>query len=92
MTWGCGLLYDMGYSDFAGSGIVHLTGGIGALVGAAITGPRLGRFEPEGMDPNGPFAPHNVQAGHPAEQPPALLSLLFAGKPLPLTSSPCVRQ
>merc|ERR1719498_602283 len=60
MTWGCGFLYDMGYSDFAGSGIVHLTGGIGALVGAAVTGPRLGRFEAEGADPNGTYAPHNV--------------------------------
>merc|ERR1719421_9342 len=60
MTWGCGFLYDMGYSDFAGSGIVHLTGGIGALVGAIVTGPRLGRFDAEGMDPNGTYAPHNV--------------------------------
>merc|ERR1719353_1214837 len=60
MTWGCGLLYDLGYSDFAGSGIVHLTGGIGALVGAAVVGPRVGRFEGEGADPNGTYAPHNV--------------------------------
>ena len=60
MTWGYGLLYDQGYSDFAGSGIVHLTGGIGALVGAIVTGPRVGRFEAEGMDPNGTYAPHNV--------------------------------
>jgi Amt family ammonium transporter len=60
MTWGCGFLYDMGYSDFAGSGIVHLTGGIGALVGAIVVGPRVGRFEGEGADPNGTYAPHNV--------------------------------
>merc|ERR1719460_1870293 len=60
MTWGGGFLYDMGYTDFAGSGIVHLTGGIGALAGAAVTKPRLGRFDAEGSDPNGPYAPHNV--------------------------------
>jgi len=60
MTWGGGFLYDMGYSDFAGSGIVHLTGGIGALAGAFVTKPRLGRFDEVGSDPNGPYAPHNV--------------------------------
>merc|ERR1719498_1818842 len=60
MTWGYGLLYDQGYYDFAGSGIVHLTGGVGALVGAIVTGPRLGRFEGDGLDANGPYAPHNV--------------------------------
>jgi Amt family ammonium transporter len=60
MTWGYGLLYDFGYYDFAGSGIVHLTGGVGALVGAIVTGPRLGRFEGEGADANGTYAPHNI--------------------------------
>jgi len=60
MTWGGGFLYDLNYSDFAGSGIVHLTGGIGALVGAAVVGPRVGRFDAEGSDPNGTYAPHNV--------------------------------
>mmetsp|Transcript_39172 Transcript_39172/g.90453 ORF Transcript_39172/g.90453 Transcript_39172/m.90453 type:complete len:541 (-) Transcript_39172:41-1663(-) len=64
-TWsGSGWLYggedavtDIGYYDFAGSGIVHMTGGIGALCGAIVLGPRLGRFD----DPNSTeFDPHNV--------------------------------
>merc|ERR1719163_962391 len=46
----------MGYIDFAGSGVVHLCGGIGALAGAAIVGKRTGRFEPDKEDE---FLPHS---------------------------------
>jgi len=57
-TWGYGWLstvLDVGVMDFAGSGIVHLTGGVSALAGTVVLGPRKGRFEePE------EFAPHNL--------------------------------
>jgi len=46
--WGGGWLAEIGFSDFAGSTLVHSTGGAAALAGAIIIGPRLGRFTKSG--------------------------------------------
>ncbi|KAL0368529.1 UNVERIFIED_CONTAM: Ammonium transporter 1 member 1 [Sesamum calycinum] len=42
------LLFGSGVIDFAGSGVVHMVGGIAGLYGALIEGPRIGRFDHEG--------------------------------------------
>ena len=47
-TWGGGWLSEMGFQDFAGSTIVHSTGGWAALAGALVVGPRLGKFRSDG--------------------------------------------
>ena len=44
-VWGSGWLGEMGFSDFAGSTVVHSVGGWAALVGTVILGPRLGKYQ-----------------------------------------------
>ena len=43
-TWGGGWLAQLGFHDFAGSNCIHMVGGICALIGAAMVGPRIGKF------------------------------------------------
>jgi len=44
-TWGGGWLSQYGYVVFAGSGVVHLTGGAAGFMGAWIMGPRIGLYD-----------------------------------------------
>ncbi len=47
-TWGGGWLAEAGYSDFAGSGIVHMCGAAAALAGVIFLGPRKGKYNADG--------------------------------------------
>jgi Amt family ammonium transporter len=48
-SWGGGWLSELGFSDFAGSGIVHMAGAAAALAGVLILGPRAGKYTKAGV-------------------------------------------
>ena len=47
-VWGGGWIAQLGFHDFAGSGVVHMIGGTVSLMGAYLVGPRLGKFNKDG--------------------------------------------
>lgn len=59
--WGEGWLSDLGFHDFAGSCAIHMVGGLAALIGAAILGPRIGKFV---RDKKGKVIKVNAFPGH----------------------------
>ncbi len=59
-TWGGGWLAELGFVDFAGSTIVHSTGGWAALAGVMVVGPRWGKFKKDGSIKMTP--PSNIPA------------------------------
>ncbi|MDE6388151.1 MAG: ammonium transporter [Lachnospiraceae bacterium] len=59
--WGGGWLSQIGFHDFAGSCAIHMVGGISALIGAKILGPRIGKFT---KDKNGKITKVNAFPGH----------------------------
>ncbi len=59
--WGGGWLSQLGFHDFAGSCAIHMVGGISALIGAKILGPRIGKFT---KDKSGKIVKVNAIPGH----------------------------
>ena len=77
-TWGGGWLAKLGnsaelgfgYVDFAGSGVVHAVGGVAALAGAIVLGPRIGKYGPDGKPRAMPA--HNIPMAHARHVHPAV--------------------
>ena len=59
--WGGGWLSQIGFHDFAGSCAIHMVGGLSALIGAKILGPRIGKFS---RDASGKVTKVNAFPGH----------------------------
>ena len=59
--WGGGWLADMGFHDYAGSCAIHMVGGIAAIIGAKLLGPRIGKFT---KDKDGKIVKVNAFPGH----------------------------
>lgn len=59
--WGGGWLSQIGFHDYAGSTAIHMVGGISALIGAALLGPRIGKFV---RDKSGKITKVNAFPGH----------------------------
>lgn len=60
-VWGGGWLAGLGFVDFAGSTAIHMVGGLSALIGAAMLGPRIGKFDENGKPQ--PILGHNIPIG-----------------------------
>ena len=59
--WGGGWLSQLGFHDYAGSCAIHMVGGIAALIGAAVLGPRIGKYN---RDKDGKVTKVNAIPGH----------------------------
>ena len=60
-VWGGGWLAEKGFIDFAGSACIHTVGGISALIGAKMLGPRIGKFDENGKPK--PILGHSITLG-----------------------------
>ena len=60
-VWGNGWLTQLGFHDFAGSVVIHMVGGLSALIGIIFLGPRIGKYT---VDDNGKVVKVNAIPGH----------------------------